>query len=43
MILATGDVSFGSYTGASLHILAGGSVTIEGNVEITGGSYYKCQ
>jgi large exoprotein involved in heme utilization and adhesion len=29
-------VSFDSYTGGSLHILAGGSVTIDGNVEITG-------
>ncbi|WP_199331255.1 MULTISPECIES: two-partner secretion domain-containing protein [unclassified Calothrix] len=36
VIRASGDVSFGSYKGASLHILAGGSVTIEGNVEITG-------
>lgn len=35
VILAVGDVSFGDYTGASLHILAGGSVTL-GNVLITG-------
>jgi filamentous hemagglutinin family protein len=32
VIRATGDVSFDSYTGASLHILAGGSVNIAGNV-----------
>ncbi|BAY66581.1 hypothetical protein NIES22_67210 [Calothrix brevissima NIES-22] len=36
MIRALGDVSFGSYEGASLQILAGGSVTIKGNVKITG-------
>ncbi|WP_428850491.1 filamentous hemagglutinin N-terminal domain-containing protein [Nostoc sp. DedVER01b] len=36
VIRATGNVSFGSYTGASLHILAGGSVNISGNVDITG-------
>ncbi|MBD2612575.1 filamentous hemagglutinin N-terminal domain-containing protein [Nostoc punctiforme FACHB-252] len=36
LIRATGDVSFGSYTGASLHILAGGSVKIDGDVTITG-------
>ncbi|MFP5275156.1 two-partner secretion domain-containing protein, partial [Coleofasciculus sp.] len=35
VIRASGDVSFDSYKGASLHILAGGSVTI-GNVMITG-------
>ncbi|MEW6493953.1 MAG: filamentous hemagglutinin N-terminal domain-containing protein [Cyanobacteriota bacterium] len=35
IILVNGDVSLGDYTGASLHILAGGSVTL-GNVEITG-------
>jgi filamentous hemagglutinin family protein len=35
IILADGDVTLGDYTGASLHILAGGSVTL-GNVEITG-------
>jgi filamentous hemagglutinin family protein len=33
VILALGDVSLGDYTGASLHILAGGSVTL-GNVTI---------
>ena len=33
IILANGDVSLGNYTGASLHILAGGSVTV-GDVEI---------
>ncbi|NEP59285.1 MAG: filamentous hemagglutinin N-terminal domain-containing protein [Symploca sp. SIO2G7] len=36
IIRASGDVSFDSYTGASLHILAGGSVTIPGNIRITG-------
>ncbi|WP_204103082.1 MULTISPECIES: filamentous hemagglutinin N-terminal domain-containing protein [Spirulina sp. CCY15215] len=33
IVLAVGNVTFGDYTGASLHILAGGSVTI-GDVEI---------
>ncbi|MFM7602275.1 MAG: filamentous hemagglutinin N-terminal domain-containing protein, partial [Pseudanabaena sp.] len=33
VILASGDVSLGDYIGASLHILAGGSVTL-GNVTI---------
>jgi filamentous hemagglutinin family protein len=33
IILALGDVSLGDYTGASLHILAGGNVTL-GNVVI---------
>ncbi|HEY9832919.1 MAG TPA: filamentous hemagglutinin N-terminal domain-containing protein [Stenomitos sp.] len=33
IILALGDVTLGDYTGASLHILAGGSVTL-GNVTI---------
>ncbi|WP_166481931.1 filamentous hemagglutinin N-terminal domain-containing protein [Scytonema sp. UIC 10036] len=36
IIRAIGDVSFNSYKGASLHILAGGSVNIAGDVEITG-------
>jgi filamentous hemagglutinin family protein len=36
VIRASGDVNFASYTGASLHIFAGGSVTITGNVTITG-------
>lgn len=36
VIRANGDVTFNSYTGASLHIFAGGSVTIAGNVTITG-------
>jgi filamentous hemagglutinin family protein len=35
VIRASGDVSFANYTGASLHILAGGSVTID-SIEITG-------
>ena len=35
IILARGNVSLGDYTGASLHILAGGSVTL-GNVVING-------
>lgn len=34
IIRASGDVSFGDYTGASLHIIAGGSVTT-GNITIT--------
>ena len=34
VIQASGDVSFSSYTGASLHVLAGGSVNI-GSVTIT--------
>ncbi|TAE60778.1 MAG: filamentous hemagglutinin N-terminal domain-containing protein [Nostocales cyanobacterium] len=36
IIRATGDVSFDSYKGASLHILAGGSVNIAGDIDITG-------
>ncbi|HEY9672850.1 MAG TPA: CHAT domain-containing protein [Waterburya sp.] len=36
ILRASGDVSFTSYTGASLHILAGGSVTIPGGITITG-------
>ena len=36
IIRASGDVSFDSYTGASLHILAGGSVNITGDVTING-------
>ncbi|MEQ9236291.1 two-partner secretion domain-containing protein [Coleofasciculus sp. E2-BRE-01] len=36
VIRASGDVSFNDYTGPSLHILAGGSVTISGNVAIEG-------
>jgi filamentous hemagglutinin family protein len=35
IIRASGDVNFSSYTGASLHILAGGSVNI-GEITITG-------
>ncbi len=35
VILANGDVSLGNYTRASLHILAGGSITL-GNIELTG-------
>ncbi|ELS00668.1 filamentous hemagglutinin family N-terminal domain [Xenococcus sp. PCC 7305] len=35
IIRANGDVSFNSYTGASLHIFAGGSVNID-SIEITG-------
>ncbi|MEH2180666.1 filamentous hemagglutinin N-terminal domain-containing protein [Nostoc sp.] len=34
IIKAAGDVSFNSYTGASLHILAGGSVKIPGTITI---------
>ncbi len=36
IIRASGDVTFNDYTGASLHILAGGSVTIPGTITITG-------
>jgi filamentous hemagglutinin family protein len=36
IIRSRGDVSFQSYTGGSLHIFAGGSVTIPGTVTITG-------
>ncbi|MGB3560413.1 MAG: filamentous hemagglutinin N-terminal domain-containing protein, partial [Geitlerinemataceae cyanobacterium] len=36
IIRASGDVSFASYRGASLHIFSGGSVNISGNVLITG-------
>ncbi|MEB3220197.1 MAG: filamentous hemagglutinin N-terminal domain-containing protein [Nostocales cyanobacterium 94392] len=36
IIRASGDVNFDSYTGASLHILAGGTVDITGDVTITG-------
>jgi len=36
VIRANGDVSFSSYTGASLHIIAGGSVTVPGGITITG-------
>ena len=35
IIRSVGDVSFSNYVGASLHILAGGSVTIPGIVVIT--------
>lgn len=35
IIRARGDVTFDSYSGASLHIFAGGSVTIPGKIEIT--------
>jgi filamentous hemagglutinin family protein len=36
IIRASGDVNFASYLGASLHILAGGSVNIPGDITITG-------
>ncbi|MCB0195729.1 MAG: hypothetical protein KDJ65_27510, partial [Anaerolineae bacterium] len=35
IVFANGDVTIGNYTGASLHVLAGGSVTL-GSVTITG-------
>ncbi|MDY6902303.1 MAG: filamentous hemagglutinin N-terminal domain-containing protein [Cyanobacteriota bacterium] len=35
IIRSSGDVSFDSYRGASLHILAGGNVNITGNITIT--------
>jgi len=36
IIRANGDVSFDSYEGVSLHIIAGGSVTVPGTITITG-------
>ena len=36
IIRASGDVSFDNYVGASLHILAGGSITIPGKIVILG-------
>jgi len=36
IIRSSGDVTFDNYTGASLHIFAGGSVTISGKVKIIG-------
>jgi len=36
IIRATGDITLNGYIGASLHILAGGKVTINGGVQITG-------
>ncbi|MDB9314650.1 filamentous hemagglutinin N-terminal domain-containing protein [Spirulina sp. CS-785/01] len=36
VIRASGDVSFANYTGTSLHILAGGSVRVTGDITITG-------
>jgi filamentous hemagglutinin family protein len=36
VIRAAGDVIFSSYTGASLHIFAGGNVTVPGTITITG-------
>ncbi|MGF1537331.1 MAG: beta strand repeat-containing protein [Elainellaceae cyanobacterium] len=36
VLRAAGDVTFDSYTGASLHIIAGGSVAIPGAIAITG-------
>ncbi|MEM9217836.1 MAG: filamentous hemagglutinin N-terminal domain-containing protein [Cyanobacteria bacterium P01_F01_bin.150] len=36
VIQAAGDISMADYTGESLHILAGGSVTIPGPITITG-------
>jgi len=35
IVISTGDVSFGSYTGASLHVLAGGSIA-SGDITING-------
>ncbi|GET40677.1 two-partner secretion domain-containing protein [Microseira wollei] len=40
IIRASGDVSFNSYTGASLHIFAGGSVNID-TIQITGTAFTK--
>ncbi|NJM56418.1 MAG: hypothetical protein HC857_01675 [Synechococcales cyanobacterium RU_4_20] len=36
IIQAAGDIQFNSYTGASLHLFAGGSVTSTGKITITG-------
>ncbi|MEO0406263.1 MAG: filamentous hemagglutinin N-terminal domain-containing protein [Cyanobacteria bacterium P01_A01_bin.135] len=36
VLRVAGDVTFRSYSGASLHILAGGSVTVPGAINITG-------
>ncbi len=36
IVRSQGDVSFADYTGAALHILAGGSVTVAGDINITG-------
>jgi filamentous hemagglutinin family protein len=36
IVRASGDVSFASYRGFSLHILAGGSVTVTGDITIIG-------
>ncbi|UBF27675.1 filamentous hemagglutinin N-terminal domain-containing protein [Kovacikia minuta CCNUW1] len=36
IIQTAGNVTFNTYTGASLHILAGGSVTVTGDIRITG-------
>jgi filamentous hemagglutinin family protein len=35
VVRSQGDVSFAGYQGASLHILAGGSVTVDGDIQIT--------
>ncbi|MEA5417834.1 hypothetical protein VB712_01275 [Spirulina sp. CCNP1310] len=39
VIRARGDVSMAGYTGASLHILAAGNVTIPGTIRITGADF----
>lgn len=36
IVRSQGDVSFANYEGASLHILAGGNVTVNGDINITG-------
>lgn len=36
VVRSLGDVSFQSYQGASLHIFAGGSVAVTGDIQITG-------
>lgn len=36
VVRSQGDVSFANYEGASLHILAGGNVTVDGDINITG-------
>ncbi|HIK15474.1 MAG TPA: CHAT domain-containing protein [Leptolyngbyaceae cyanobacterium M33_DOE_097] len=36
IIRSTGDVTFGSYTGVALKVEAGGNITFNGDIEITG-------
>ncbi len=36
IIRSTGDVTFGSYTGVALKVEAGGNITVNGDIQITG-------